>query len=250
MRIRRMTGSIGGRWPRRCPVDDEPVSPSPEPRGGTTWQNGLTVGLSYSSASMHHEGARWPIERRWDGGSRRRGDGSVTIACDRDQMVIGVCPRGQREYQRPEFFEGGEDGLCRRPSSRYPISASHDCRSSAGHVGNTRGEGCALGRYTHGGHQPSEGEIAPPIPRDRTRSSRGRLWPPSRPLRRSAPLAEGQVGPDARVIGGPQGGVGGTGGVETHAAGPHGQRARHPNIVNTAIEPGPIGMRHGAIGVL
>jgi hypothetical protein len=104
MKIRRMTGSIGGRWPRCCPVDDEPVSPSPEPRGGTTWQNGLTVGLSYSSASMHHEGARWSIERRCDSGSRRRGDGSMTIVGATKPMVIGVCPRCERGPREATMF--------------------------------------------------------------------------------------------------------------------------------------------------
>ena len=58
VRMGPITGRISGRWALRFPVDEHPVSPSPKPREATIWQNGSTVGLSSSSASVHHEGAR------------------------------------------------------------------------------------------------------------------------------------------------------------------------------------------------
>jgi hypothetical protein len=59
---------------------------------------------------------------------------------------------------------------------------------------------------------------------------------------RSACLDEGQIGPYAHMVGGPQRRVCGTGDVETHPAGTHGQGARHPDVIDTPIESGPIGM--------
>lgn len=73
---------------------------------------------------------------------------------------------------------------------------------------------------------------------------------PSRDLSLFASLDKGKIGPDSRMVGGPQREVGGAGGVETYPAGTDGQWSRHPDIIDTPIKPGPIGMGHAAIRVL
>jgi hypothetical protein len=73
---------------------------------------------------------------------------------------------------------------------------------------------------------------------------------PWRDLGLSAPLDKGQIGPDARMVGGLQCRVSGTGGVEAYSAGMDGQWSRHPDIIDTPIKPGPIRMGHAAISVL
>ena len=63
---------------------------------------------------------------------------------------------------------------------------------------------------------------------------------PSRNLGLFASLDKGKIGPDSRMVGGPQREVGGAGGVETYPAGTDGQWSRHPDIIDTPIKPSPI----------
>lgn len=63
-------------------------------------------------------------------------------------------------------------------------------------------------------------------------------------------LDKGHIGPDTRMVGGPQCRIGGTRGVETYAPGKDSQRSRQPDIIDAPIKPGPIGMGHATIRVL
>jgi hypothetical protein len=56
---------------------------------------------SFILAMRYEQSAQWQIERRVDWDDCGSGDGSVTIVCDTDPMVIGGCApfalRGQRD---------------------------------------------------------------------------------------------------------------------------------------------------------
>jgi hypothetical protein len=61
----------------------------------------------------------------------------VTIVCNTEPMVVGVCAPVTREGGvMPQFFDGAvAGGMSTCPCLRYLISVSHDDLFGRGHVG-------------------------------------------------------------------------------------------------------------------